>query len=242
MPFVAASDARDEDRRRADYVCDGIADNFEIQAAINELTGGGLCILRDKFQGMKWFSDATSYWVSHFGPVEERLLEASRWVAVHRDNGKTYSTGLASILRDAGSIFDSVLRALVKGVGIPPRGRDHDIVEFCDFLRREAPDIHRRSVTIRPCLPAGVVVPFEELKAQDGVPAWWTAYNKVKHEESVEYRRGNLENAVTAVCALALLGRLMGAALPTLFVNAGIAYPKDSIDMSDERRLFPRAT
>lgn len=75
---------------------------------------------------------------------------------------------------------------------------------------------------------------------KNGVPRWWTAYNKVKHEESFKFPEGNLENAVTGVCALALLGYLIGSfQSDSLFINVGIAYPDDSVDLSDERRLFP---
>jgi len=37
---VAASDSSTSSKRRADYVCDGVDDQIEIQAAINSLTGG----------------------------------------------------------------------------------------------------------------------------------------------------------------------------------------------------------
>ena len=81
------------------------------------------------------------------------------------------------------------------------------------------------------------MVPFEGL---DRAPEWWNAHNKVKHQEYDEYRMGNLENCVTAVSALAILGHSMGAFLSdTLFVNVGIVYAENSVDMSDERRLFP---
>lgn len=44
--LVAASDARDEVREMADFVCDGVEDEAEIQAAINELPfGGGRIVL-----------------------------------------------------------------------------------------------------------------------------------------------------------------------------------------------------
>jgi hypothetical protein len=39
---VAASDAPAHVKAQADYVCDGTADNFEIQAAIDAVTGGGI--------------------------------------------------------------------------------------------------------------------------------------------------------------------------------------------------------
>lgn len=240
--FVAASDADAQTKKRADFVCDGIADDVEIQAAIDALPGeGGTMLLRDKFQGQEWFSDAKSYWAAQFPSIEERLRAVSRCVALHRDNRETYSVELATLLKEAGSIFDSVLRALVKGAGSAPKRRDHhDIHDFCNFLRMEVPDIHKRSLAIRPCLPAGVVVPFKGLDAQDGVPGWWRAYNKVKHEGSANFPQGNLENSVTAVCALALLGNLMGAFVSDpVFVNVGIAYKEGSIDLSAERLLFP---
>ena len=240
--LVASSTAPAESKARAAYICDGIADNIEIQAAIDELSGGGLLQLRDKFQSQKWFSEALTYWTTAFPPIEERLRKTSQAIDLLPDHRRVSSAELRSTLREAGSAFDSTLRALLTGAGVSSKGRHHDISDFCDFLSSEVPDIHARSVTIRHCLPAGVVVPLEELGTQGHVPAWWTAYTKVKHEESVHRRLGNLENAVRAVCAVALIGRLMGGDLSTLFVNAGIAYPEDSIDMSDERRLFPRAT
>jgi len=42
---VAASDASDLDKARADYICDGTADDVEIQAAIDALTGAGTVYL-----------------------------------------------------------------------------------------------------------------------------------------------------------------------------------------------------
>jgi len=45
---------------------------------------------------------------------------------------------------------------------------------------------------------------------------------------------------VTAVSALAVLGYLMDVFVSdAMFVNVGIAYADNSVDMSDERRLFP---
>ena len=42
---VAASDASDDDKARADYICDGIDDDVEIQAALDTLPGKGGTIL-----------------------------------------------------------------------------------------------------------------------------------------------------------------------------------------------------
>ena len=118
-------------------------------------------------------------------------------------------------------------------------GRRYDFGDYRDFLLSHVPDIFKRTVTLRRCFPTGTVVPFEEL--QTGTLAWWHAYNQVKHHEYDDFRKGNLENCVTAVSGLALLGHLMGVFVSdAMYVNVGIAYPDNSVDVSDERRLFPR--
>lgn len=240
--LVAASDASAGSKKRADYICDGTADDVEIQAAFDALPGGGEAVLRDRFEGEEWFSRAKSYWESRFPSVEARLGTALRYVQLRRENRDTFSYEFSSILRDAGSIFGSVADALVRGASAAPKRR-YDFPDYRDFLRKEHPDLHRRTVDLRAVFPASVVVPFEELQTKRGIPAWWKAYNDVKHREYDEFRKGNLGNCVTAVCALAVLGALMGTFVSdSLFVNVGIVYKEDSIDLSDERRLFPRVS
>jgi hypothetical protein len=239
--LVAASDASAGSKKRADYICDGIADDVEIQAALE----GGAGMLRERFEREDWFSRAQSYWLSQFSSVEGRLLSAFEYVELHPENRETFSREFASILRDAGSVFGSVADELVRGAGLTPRRKDgnYDFVDYRDFLRKEVPDLHRRTVDLRPVFPVSGVAPFEELQNEPGIPAWWHAYNSVKHRGAKEFRAGNLENAVTAVSALALLGALIGTFVSDpLFVNVGIAYKEGPVDLSDQRRLFPRAS
>ena len=88
--------------------------------------------------------------------------------------------------------------------------------------------------------PNGMIVPFEELKEPRGVPKWWDAYNKVKHNEYKSFRDGNLENCTIALAAVILLRYYMiGPYGNLLFANVGIAYDDKSIDMFLERRMFP---
>lgn len=235
---VAANNSSDHDKLVAEYICDGIADEVEIQAAIDSLPGGQNLMLQ-QFRTEKWFAEAQSYWTSQLGALEQRLSDANNFVAIVPENAETYSAELARTLTDAGNAFDSTLRAILQGARAPMRKADYDIIDFCRFLRANDPDIHERSVQLRTRFPAGVIVPFSELASPDSVPAWWTAYNKVKHEGSVEYRRGNLANAVLAVSALALVGGRMALRRSSLLCNVGIAYRADSIDMSPERRLLP---
>ena len=199
-----------------------------------------MTVLTNKFANQGWFQLAASYLSSRFPAVEERLQNALRYVDLHRDNRDTFSYEFASILRDSGSLFSSVADALLAGAKTTT-GCRYDFGDYRDFLLSEVPDIFKRTVTLRRCFPAGVVVPFEELWTGIGIPAWWNAYNQVKHHEYDEFRKGNLENCVAAVSGVALLGHLMGVFVSdVMFVNVGIAYPDNSVDISDERRLFPR--
>jgi len=44
--------------------------------------------------------------------------------------------------------------------------------------------------------------PWDEWRKARGVPFWWTAYNKIKHDRDSEYARANLKNALNAVAGL----------------------------------------
>lgn len=44
--------------------------------------------------------------------------------------------------------------------------------------------------------------PWDEWKKSGGVPKWWTAYNKTKHERHTQYHQANLKNAMNAVAGL----------------------------------------
>jgi hypothetical protein len=196
--------------------------------------------LRKKFHGQDWLSYAQAYFLSRFPSVEARLQTSFRFVDLHTENSKAFSYEFASILRDAGSIFGSIADVLAKGCNGVPSHERYDFGDYRIFLLKHIPDIYKKTVQMRSCFPKGIVVPFDALEMPNGTPEWWHAHNKIKHQDYEEYRLGNLENCVEAVSALAVLGHLMGVFVSDpLFVNVGIAYPKESIDMSIERRLFP---
>ena len=195
-------------------------------------------LLWNKNKGQGWFEAAGSYSSTRFVAVENRFLIASRYVDIHRDNAKTFSYEFGSILRDSGSIFGSMMDALVKE-GSADAKVESNFSDYRVYLEREIPDINKRTIQVRPCFPTGMIIPFEALQEAKGTPEWWNAYNRIKHSEYAEFRSGNLENCLTALSALALMGFFMNWFVSDqLFVNVGIVYPETSIDMSSERRLF----
>lgn len=44
--------------------------------------------------------------------------------------------------------------------------------------------------------------PWDKWKKPTGVPLWWTANNKIKHQRNSHYDRANLKNAINAVAGL----------------------------------------
>ncbi|HLA26796.1 MAG TPA: hypothetical protein VJZ49_02760 [Syntrophales bacterium] len=46
------------------------------------------------------------------------------------------------------------------------------------------------------------LTPWSNWGDVNGVPDWWTAYNKVKHHRNTDYERGNLQNCMNAAAGL----------------------------------------
>jgi hypothetical protein len=46
------------------------------------------------------------------------------------------------------------------------------------------------------------LTPWDEWNKPKGVPYWWTAYNKIKHQRDTEYHQAHLKNALNAFAGL----------------------------------------
>jgi len=184
-----------------------------------------------------WFIKAQNYLIARRSVIQARLENTFRFVELSKDNGSAFSYEFASILRDAGSVFGSVLDALVKGYKGDPNLKTY-FKCYRELLMTYDPDIPRRSVQVRALFPGGLVLPLTAL-ARGKAPSWWEAYNRIKHSEYDNLQSGNMRNAVLAVAALVILEHFMGTfPQDSLWVNIGMVYPEDSIDMSPERILF----
>lgn len=193
-------------------------------------------ILRGPFAGAPWFDSLTSYIGSRLDAIELRLQTALRFVDLHPDNGPTFSYEFASLTRDAAGAWGSAIHGLING----PNGTNLStgFADYRKFLIQHDLDVTRRSLQLRPLSPSGIVVPFESLADTSTAPRWWSAHNKLKHSEHAHFQVGTLFNAIEATAALRLLGHYVGiGATASIWVNVGIVYPPDSIDMAIERRF-----
>lgn len=88
--------------------------------------------------------------------------------------------------------------------------------QICQYLNQTscAENIHQYRDEIVPAYPVmsqfevltpryGLrLTPWSNWNNRNGVPLWWTAYNKIKHERHTEYHRANLKNVLNAIAGL----------------------------------------
>ena len=229
---VADYKATDAEKEKADFLCDGIYDHVELKAAMESP------ILQSKFGHRDWFGRISTFLSDRYHNIEGRVIQTLGFVALTKDNAKTYSYELASILKDSSSAFASVMTELIRGIQVKLNSK-YNFGHYPQFLIGEIPNITYRIVLIHSLFPM-VLLPFSALSDfKRGQPAWWKAYNHVKHTEVTQHSEGNLANALGSIAALALLGRHMGCFVRTrLFVNVGVAYPPTDPAISGERILF----
>jgi hypothetical protein len=197
-----------------------------------------ITVIRARYSNRPDFPKVERYVWGRYPALRGRYLNTQPYVRLHRENHATFSDEFAGILRDTGAVFGSAMDEMLRVAQQSPSGQtkwEH----YSKFLLAEIPDLQRHSIHVRALHPSGLLLPFGDMTATSP-PSWWTAHNKVKHVDAMEYRLGNLQHCLNAVGALALLGHLLGAVgADMLFMNVGIAYDDTAIDMRPDRRLFP---
>src|SRR5258708_2550068 len=141
-------------------------------------------------------SEADAHW-SYFLAIERDLEVVSRYIEFDRRNFECFSIELARVLLAAASEVDVVCKTLCRELPGPPKSAN--IEDYRSALAQAYPRLPTFIVTIP---RFGLELkPWSEW-VDGGIPFWWTAYNKTKHERSTEYHRATLQNALNAVAAL----------------------------------------
>ena len=138
-----------------------------------------------------------SHW-NYFLAVERDLEVLSRFIEFDKRNFDCFSLEVARILLAASAEVDVVCKQICQ-VNDPKSSADN-INAYRDEMIQHHPVISQFSVEIP---RFGLTLcPWDEWKKPAGVPLWWTAYNKIKHQRNSHYDRANLKNAVNAVAGL----------------------------------------
>ena len=130
--------------------------------------------------------------------IEHDLVELSRYVEFDEKNFDCFSIEIARILLASGAEVDVVCKQICKA--IDAKSRAAKIHLYRNEIKLKFPGIPRFQVL----LPRfGLTLkPWDEWNKPKGVPLWWTAYNKIKHQRDSEYQKANLKNALNAVAGL----------------------------------------
>jgi len=168
-------------------------------------------LLFDKYQGLPWFREVLLYTMKRYHSIENRLIETFRYVDCSNMNCGVFSYEYASILRDCGSVFGSIMDRLVRETTPKKPSNEYDMRDYRKWLIKEINEIHLLSVGINYPLERKYLLPFKELDREDGRLEWWIAYNNIKHSDVDNFRDGNLRNAFNSLGALAILFAVMDA-------------------------------
>lgn len=133
--------------------------------------------------------------------LDADVLRLSRYIELSVANSACYSIEITRILLAAASEIDVVAKVLSQKVN--PTLQPRDIHGYRKAIVPKLPGLPGMAVV----LPRHglTFTPWEEWKKPKGLPLWWTAYNKVKHERNAHFPQANLENALNAVGGLFLL-------------------------------------
>jgi hypothetical protein len=135
--------------------------------------------------------------------IERDLDELSAYVELDEKNFDCFSIEIARILIVAGAEVDVVCKQICKRINPTFRARDLEDLKISDYRRAikpEFPEIPRFKVL----LPrfGMTLTPWDAWNKPPGVPLWWTACNKIKHQRDSEYHQANLKHALNAVAGL----------------------------------------
>ena len=106
-----------------------------------------------------WYRQSYGYFTLRYHPIERRLAETFRYVELAPQNAETFSYEFASILRDIGGVFGSILDKLVRNKTQKLDGR-FDISDYLTFLNEEVEDIKSVGCQLYSAFEKNMVFPF----------------------------------------------------------------------------------
>jgi hypothetical protein len=162
--------------------------------------------LYSKFGKSPWYVGLYGYLSLRYFHIERRIIEASRYVEISSENKATFSSEFASIIRDIGSTFGSLGDGLVRNT-LASQKREYDIKDYLKFIVSEVKDAELIGARLITPFLHHFVFPFENI--MNKTPAWWTAYNNLKHSDIDNFKDGCLGNVICGIASLATLFVLM---------------------------------
>jgi hypothetical protein len=135
---------------------------------------------------------------NYFLAIERDVDVLSRYVEFHKDNFDCFSIEIARILLVSAAEVDVVCKQICQGVDA------NSSAQTINNYRDELSPVYQDIPQFKILLPRFglTLTPWDEWSKANGVPVWWTAYNKTKHNRNSNYEEANLKNALNAVAGL----------------------------------------
>jgi len=136
-----------------------------------------------------------------FLALERDVDVLSRYVEFDSRNYDCFSIEITRILAAASGVVDIVAKQICRAAN-----RHSTASDMIDY-RRELMRAYPGMPDFRVKLPRfGLELkPWEQWRRYNGIPVWWKAHDKIKHERSAPYHGATLKNALNAVAGLFVL-------------------------------------
>ena len=142
--------------------------------------------------------------------LDRRLLDLFSYVAPAEGNKATYSVTLATLIRNAASLFELGSRWLYPQAYEPESGKLNifhylslEVITNASSIRLRSPVFYDTFSSTQIYQPFTNLTSWNRISAPTNihVPAWWASSNELKHTNAGLKQYGTLENAVAAVGA-----------------------------------------
>lgn len=176
------------------------------------------------------------FW-NNYKSIESDLLRFLEYSPYHKSNLKMYSPKLTGMLLQVGGYVDSAFKEMTNyfnSKAYNEKGyRKKKIIDdikdvFCIFETVYSLSSNNGGALIAKLDFGDLELnPFEEFASPEfKSPAWWTAYNKVKHEYSLHYKKASIENVLHGLAGAMLLNAVHYPSIKILwqlgYLEAGV--------------------
>ena len=136
------------------------------------------------------------YYIDYFHFLEKRLLDTKRYVAFEKENLDVFSIEFASIINDCCGIINGFCFELCQAEN-PKKDRFY-MNDYIDYFDR-----HKFILSCLVYCEKFSIIPWERLQNKKlRTPAWWTAYNEMKHSGKPNFQNASLKNAISCLAGL----------------------------------------
>lgn len=141
-----------------------------------------------------------NYW-SYYLALENRVLQTTNYLEIHRDNKNAFSNEYAILMQATGGELDSFFKQYCN---FEP-DEHKTIAHYASFILSEYPDIKEQSITV-----IGTdlnIIPFANWNQNQANQSlfWWAAYNNVKHNRHMCKSDASQKNILHILGALYLI-------------------------------------